>query len=229
MVTVKKPPVKRPARKAALPIEETPKKLVLESPKSNMDKAIDLIKWVDSPFKLFEVILLASVFFFGYFAWDSRVVILSAITSATHQPELKEVKVLEQISQRLLKDLEADTVLVHKVTLTVNNRTTLLAITSKGRENSLDGHNATLFSKDPPRNAAIMAMMAGEVHCDKLIASGKTSEWELKQGVTFICRGSIPPEMGAFEGYISLGFAKEPRDLGVVKTRINLAATEMAR
>jgi hypothetical protein len=35
--------------------------------------------------------------------------------------------------------------------------------------------------------------------------------------------------MGAFEGYVSVGFAKEPQDLGAVKTRINLASTEMAK
>ena len=72
-------------------------------------------------------------------------------------------------------------------------------------------------------------MMNGEVYCDKLVPSGKTSDWEEKQGVNFICRGSIPPEMGAFEGYVSVGFTKEPQDLGAVKTRINLASTEMAK
>jgi len=61
------------------------------------------------------------------------------------------------------------------------------------------------------------------------MASGKTSEWEEKHGVKFICRGSVPPEMGMFEGYISVGFAKEPQDIGVVKTRINLASTEMSK
>jgi len=229
MVTAKVAPIKRVRRKAALPVDEAPKKLVLEATKSNMDKAIDLIKWVDTPFKLFEVILLASVFFFGYFAWDSRTVILNAITSSSKQPELKEIKVLEQIAQKLQKDLEAEAVVLHKVALNVNSRTTLLAFGPKGRDNSLDGHNAGLFSKDAARNTAIISMMNGEVYCDKLISSGKTSEWEDKQGVGFICRGSIPPEMGSMEGYVSVGFAKEPSDLGVVKTRINLAATEMAR
>jgi len=229
MVTAKVAPVKRAAPKRKAAIEETPKKLVLESPKSNIDKAIDLIKWVDTPFKLFEVVLLSSVFFFGYFAWDSKVVILNAITNSSKQPELKEIKVLEHVAQMLQKDLEAETVLVHKVVLVVNSRTTLLAYNTKGRDTSLDGYISTVFSKDAARNAAIVAMMNGEVFCDKLTASGKSSEWEQKQGVTYICRGSIPPEVGAFEGYVSVGFTKEPSDLNAVKTRINLAATEMAR
>jgi hypothetical protein len=238
MVTAKKSTTKVPAkvapvkRRIAKPKAEVA--AVLHKPEakkddSNLGKVIGLIEWVDNPFKLFTVILLSFMFFAGYFAWDSRTVILNAITNSSHQPQLKEIKVLEHIAETMKKDLEAETVLVHKVALTVNSRTTLLAYGSKGRETALDGYISTLFGKDPVRNTAIIAMMNGEVFCDKLVSTGKTSEWEEKQGVSYICRGSIPPEMGAFEGYISVGFTKEPQDLGVVKTRINLASTEMAK
>ena len=232
MVTTRKPakvaPVKRRVARPKVEKVEPPK---VEAPKSTdmVGRITDLIKWVDNPFKLFTVILLSFLFFAGYFAWDSRVVILSAITNSKHEPEIKEIKVLEHVSQMLRKDLEAETVLVHKVNLVVNSRITLLAYGPKGKDITLDGYNSTLFGKDASRNAAVIAMMNGEVHCDKLVASGKTSEWEEKQGVGYICRGSIPPEMGAFEGYVSVGFTKEPQDLGAVKTRINLASTEMAK
>jgi hypothetical protein len=232
MVTTRKPakvaPVKRRVARPKVEKVEAPK---VEAPKSTdmVGRITDLIKWVDNPFKLFTVILLSFLFFAGYFAWDSRVVILSAITNSKHEPEIKEIKVLEHVAQMLRKDLEAETVLVHKVNLVVNSRITLLAYGPKGKDITLDGYNSTLFGKDASRNAAVIAMMNGEVHCDKLVASGKTSEWEEKQGVGYICRGSIPPEMGAFEGYVSVGFTKEPQDLGAVKTRINLASTEMAK
>jgi len=238
MITKKPPakvaPVKRRAPKAEQTINVSvaapvPVKTEAKKDDSTVGKIIGLIEWVDNPFKLFTVILLGFLVFAGYFAWDSRTVILNAITSSSHQPQLKEIKVLEHVAQLLHKDLEAETVLVHKVALVVNSRTTLLAIGPKGRDTVLDGYNSALFGKDAARNTAIIAMMNGEVYCDKLVSSGKTSEWETKSGVTFICRGSIPPEMGAFEGYISVGFDKEPQDLGAVKTRINLAATEMAK
>jgi transcriptional regulator with XRE-family HTH domain len=64
--------------------KRAPKKSVIKTETSMVDKAIDLIKWVDTPFKLFEVILLASVFFLGYFAWD---------TYAPYTDLMKEVKV----------------------------------------------------------------------------------------------------------------------------------------
>ena len=60
--------------------------------------------------------------------------------------------------------------------LVVNSRITLLAYGPKGRETALDGYNSTLFGKDAARNSAVIAMMNGEVYCDKLVATGKTSE-----------------------------------------------------
>ena len=241
---IKKTPVKKPAPKPTIkkpvakkaPVEKvTNSPIVIDvssstkSATSMMDKAIDLIKWVDTPFKLFEVILLASIFFFGYFAWDSRAVILDAITHSSKITNLKEVNHLIPVAASLQKDLEAVTVVVHKATLAVNTRTTMLSFGPKGRDNSLDGLISSLFNKDPGRNAAIIGMLNGEVTCDKLEGISKSSEWETKQGATFICRGGIPPEVGDFDGYVAVGFKTEPADLSVIKTRINLATAEMSQ
>jgi hypothetical protein len=226
---VKKPSVsrtKKPAAAAPIVIDVSS---ATKSASSMMDKAIDLIKWVDTPFKLFEVILLASIFFFGYFAWDSRVVILNAITQSSHVTNLKEVNHLVPVAGSLQKDLEATTVIVHKASLNVNTRKTMLAFGPKGRDNSLDGLSSSLFSKDQSRNAGIIGMLNGEVVCDKISVLDKSSEWESKQGVTFICRGGIPPEIGDFDGYVAVGWRKEPSDIAVIKTRINLASSEMSQ
>ena len=230
---VKKPPVKPTTKKPVKKAVATP--IVIDvssgtkSASSMVDKAIDLIKWVDTPFKLFEVILLASVFFFGYFAWDSRTAILEAITHSSKVTNLKEVNHLIPVAASLQKDLEAVTVVVHKAALVVNTRTTMLSFGPKGRDNSLDGLVSSLFNKDPGRNAAIVGMLNGEVVCAKLEGTSKSSEWEAKQGATFVCRGGIPPEIGDFDGYIAVGFKTEPADLNVVKTRINLASSEMSQ
>jgi hypothetical protein len=154
---------------------------------------------------------------------------LNAITQSSHITNLKEVNHLTPVAESLLKDLEATTVIVHKATLNVNTRKTMLAYGPKGRDNSLDGLNSSLFSKDQSRNAAIIGMLNGEVVCDKISVLDKSSEWESKQGVTFICRGGIPPEIGDFDGYVAVGWKKEPSDLTVVKTRINLASSEMSQ
>ena len=206
-----------------------PRKPVIKTEANYVDKAIDLIKWVDTPFKLLEVVILFTLFGLGYFAWDSRQVILNTITSHEKLPQLKEREIMVPIAEAMQKDLESTTVVVHKVNLVTNSRTTMFALNEKGIDRSLDGLVSSLFGGDPARNNAVIQMLAGEVACDKLVVTGKSSEWESKQGITFVCRGSIPPPVGEFAGYIAVGFKKEPQDLTAVKTRINLASTELAK
>ena len=224
MAIITKPkPRTRPVRKPVA------KKQEIKTATSTLDKAIDLIKWVDSPFKLLEVVILFTLFGLGYFAWDSRQVIINTIVSHEKLPQLREREIMLPIAELLQKDLEATTVVVHKVNLVTNSRVTMFALTEKGLDRSLDGVVSSLFSTDSNRNSAVIGMLAGEVVCDKLIVSGKTSEWENKHGGKFVCRGSIPPPIGEFAGYVSVTWAKEPDDLTAVKTRINFASLELAK
>ena len=234
MVTAKKAPAKVAPVKRRTP-KPKPEAVVaapIRAPRkneTNVDKVIGLIEWVDNPFKLFTVILLSFLFFAGYFAWDSRQMILQAITNSSHQSELKETPALMQIATQVQRDLEAETVTVHKASLVVNSRTMLFALNSKGHDKTMDGLASSLFNKDSQRNQAMIAMLGGEVYCDKLVVTGKNSDWEEKQGVKYVCRGGIPPQMGEFEGYISVGFRETPEDATEIKTRINLATTEMSK
>jgi hypothetical protein len=196
---------------------------------STAGKIVELIKWVDNPFKLFTVILLSFLAFAGYFAWDSRQVILQAITTSSHNSELKETPALMQVAASVQRDLEAETVTVHKASLVVNSRTMLFALTAKGHDKTMDGVKSSLFNKDPQRNQAMISMLGGEVYCDKLVVTGKNSDWEEKQGIKYVCRASIPPQMGEFDGYISVGFKDVPEDATEIKTRLNLASTEMSK
>jgi len=221
--------IKTTRAKAPTPRAPRKPKSVIKTESNYLDKAIDLIKWVDTPFKLLEVVILVTLFGLGYFAWDSRQVILNTITSHDKLPQLKERDSMIPIAEFMQKDLEATTVVVHKVNLVTNSRVTMLALNEKGIDRSLDGMVSSLFGADPTRNSAVIQMLAGEVACNPLVVTGKSSEWEFKQGSTFVCRGSIPPPVGEFAGYIAVGFKKEPQDLTAVKTRINLASTELAK
>jgi hypothetical protein len=70
-------------------------------------------------------------------------------------------------------------------------------------------------------------MLNNEVACHSFQSSSPVGEWAKSQGVTYMCRASIPNEIGKFAGYIAVGFKTEPQDLTSVKTRIILAASEM--
>ena len=225
MVTAKKPVAKTAVKRAA--VRKTAAKPAPIKNADFTDKVIDLIKWVDSPFKLISVVLIAFVAFAGYFAWDSRQVILSAISSK--KTELKEPLLVEAISKSLMYDLGADVVIVNGVNLQANSRTTILAMSHQGREKSLEGSINALFTSVPEHNRAIITMFQGEVACDPFTPSSKLGQYAVKHGVTYMCRGSIPPEMGRFVGYIAVGFKSPPVDINQAKIRINLASTEMSK
>jgi len=241
MVTAKKTaktPVKAPAKVATVK-RSTPKPKPAPEPKpepkhkpknqTNVDKIIGLIEWVDNPFKLFTVILLSFLFFAGYFAWDSRQVILHAITTQDKMPQLAKQEDLIPPAQSLMKDVDGLILLIHKANLASNSRTTVLALNADGtREKKIEGTVTSLFNASADRNSAMVAMLNGEVLCEEFNPSSKVGEWGVKQGVKFMCRGSIPPDMGKFAGYVAIGFKDKVEDIAALKTRINLAATDMA-
>jgi hypothetical protein len=191
------------------------------------DKILDLIKWVDNPFKLVSVILLSTIAFTGYFAWDSRQVILAAIKSSNSMPQLKTHDELVPIANRLVKETQAVGLVINKVNLATNSRTTVLAIANGERNHKLEGITVSLFNESPARNADVVSMLNNEIACKQFESSSPVGEWAKSQGVTYMCRGSIPNEIGKFAGYVAVGFKAEPRDLTSVKTRIILAASEM--
>ena len=240
MVTAKKPPAKvAPVKRSKPKAEQTinvsvaaptaPPKPEAKKDDSTLGKVIGLIEWVDNPFKLFTVILLSFLAFAGYFAWDSRQVILQAITTQDKMPQLAKQEALLTPARSLLKDVDGVVLLVHKANLATNSRTTVLALNSDGtREKSMEGTVTSLFNASADRNSAMVAMLNGEVLCEEFNPSSKVGEWGVKQGVKFMCRGAIPPDLGKFAGYVAIGFKEKPEDIAALKTRINLASTDMS-
>ncbi len=224
MVTAKKTAAKAPVKRAAARKTVTAPKA---APRDMTDKILDLIKWVDNPFKLVSVILLSTIAFAGYFAWDSRQVILAAIKSSNSMPQIKDHDQLLPLANDLVKDVKAVGLIINKVNLATNSRTTVLAIANGERNHKLEGATVSLFAASPDRNAAVISMLNNEVSCSNFIPSSAVGDWARSVGVTYACRASIPNEIGKFAGYITVGFKQEPRDLISVKTRMILAATEM--
>ena len=226
MVTAKKVVVKKVvATKAA--VRKAPVKRAKPAPRDMTDKILDLIKWVDNPFKLVSVILLSTIFFLGYLTWDSRQVILAAISSNSTMPQLKPHEELLPLASRLVKDVNAVGIVVNKENLATNSRTTVLALANGERNNKLEGVTVSLFAASPERNADIVSMLNNEVACKPFESSSPVGEWAKSVGVKYMCRASIPNEIGKFAGYIAVGFKSEPQDLNSIKTRMILTATEM--
>jgi hypothetical protein len=144
-------------------------------------------------------------------------------------PQLAKQETLLTPARSLMKDVDGLVILIHKANLTTNSRTTVLALNADGsREKSMEGTVTSLFNASADRNAAMVAMLNNEVLCEEFKPSSKVGEWGVKQGVNFMCRGSIPPDPGKFAGYVAIGFKDKPEDIAALKTRINLAATDMS-
>ena len=221
--TVKKPAAK--IKVAEKPIEVV---VVPKAPSGWMDKVLDLVKWVDSPFKLATVVILGIVGLGGYITYKQQDLIIGNLTSKDKMAMLLADEKLSSLSRELLRNAGAETVIVHQVDLPQNSRITRIAQSLDGRFAPLEGTKGSFFSGSPARNKAAVSMLNGEILCEKFEASSSVGDWIVSRGVTYTCRGSIPPEVGHMIGYIAVGFKKEPRDIVSVKSLINQTANAMA-
>jgi hypothetical protein len=234
-----KPPVKKlaakkqPAKKPVARKKPVAKSVEVAAPPKPpggpIDKALDLVKWIDSPFKLATVIGLGVFGLAGYIVYQQQDKLVGAITSRETMPVLLADERLSSLARDLIRDTRAETIIIHEIDLAKNARTTRIAQSTDGRFAPLEGKKGAFFSSSPARNRAAVAMLNGEVLCEPFTASSDVGDWIVSRGVTYACRGSIPPEAGHMVGYLAVGFKQEPRDTTATKARINQTAREMAK
>lgn len=222
-----KPPVKKAAVKKA-PAKKRAAPRAAAKSASHIDKALDLIKWVDSPFKLVAVILLGCLGLVGYIVYENQARVMDKLISHDAMPVVVSDEKIISLSQALMRDIGAETVIVHEINLATNARVTRVVISKEGRYASLEGKKGAFFSGNPARNHAAVSMLNGEVMCEDFEASSDVGDWVISRGVTYSCRGSIPPEAGNMVGYIAVGFKGPPRDAVAAKARINQTAKSLA-
>lgn len=217
-------PIKKTAKQAASRRHHGPR-----SGASVLDRAVDIIKWVDSPFKLFVLILLGIFGLSGWIVYKNQDKLVTRFVLSEHMPILVTDERIVSLSMSLIRDLRAEAILVHEINLSSNARVTRVALSHEGRFAPLEGKKGAFFSGSPSRNHAAVSMLNGEVLCETFEASSEAGEWFVSKGITFACRGSIPPEQGSMVGYLSVGFKSVPKDITATKARINQTTRELAR
>jgi hypothetical protein len=226
---VKKPTVRKTTTK--IKVAEKPIEVVVvpKAPSGWMDKALDLVKWVDSPFKLATVIILGLSGLIGFVAYKQQDLIIGNLTTKEKMVKLLEDEKLSSLSRDLLRDAGAETVIIHQIDLAQNLRLTRIAQSLDGRFAPLEGLKGSFFNSVGARNRASISILNGQILCEPFQASSSVGDWIISRGVTYTCRGSIPPEAGNMVGYIAVGFKNEPRDLVSTKALINQAALKMLK
>jgi len=188
-----------------------------------------VLSYVDSPFKLFAIILMAVFTFVGYFIWQNQSFLIGAYNEQKKLPTIAEDRV-EDVAAHLFKNTDATVVAIFKVNPIFGTRVLYRAYTKQGREKTLEGLDIGLFTANVANNRDVVALMAGEIPCGQYkTAQSEIGLWYIEKGVAYGCRISVPPEQGKFVGQITVGWREEPPDVDAYRTLLQIAATMLSR
>ena len=188
-----------------------------------------VLGYVDSPFKLFAIILMAVFAFVGYFVWQNQAFLIGAYKEQQKLPSIAEDRV-EDAAAHLFKNTDAVVVAIFKVNPMFGTRVLHRAYTKDGRDKTHEGLDVGLFTANVANNRDVVALMASEVPCGHYkTAQSEIGLWYMEKGMTYGCRISVPPEQGKFVGQITVGWKEEPPDVDQYRVLLQIAATMLAR
>jgi len=198
--------------------------------KINHNSLIDkVLGYVDSPFKLFAIVLMAVFAFVGYFVWQNQEFLIGAYKEQKKLPTIAEDRV-EDVAAHLFKNTGAVVVAIFKVNPIFGTRVLYRAYTKDGRDKTHEGLDVGLFTANTSNNRDVVALMGGEVPCSAYkTAQSEIGLWYIEKGVVYGCRVSVPPEQGKFIGQITVGWKEEPPDVDAYRVLLQIAATMLSR
>lgn len=197
-----------------------------DKPESVIDK---VLTYVDSPFKLFAIILMGVLAFSGYFLWQNQEFMRDAYKESKKLPEINTSRA-DDASSMLLKKTGATVVAVFKVNPLFNSRVLYRAYTKDGRDKTIEDIDVGLFSQNSANNADVVRLMTNEIPCGEYrYAQSEVGLWYLEKGVGYTCRVSVPPDSHRFVGQITVGWAQQPTDIEQVKFMLDIASAMLTK
>jgi hypothetical protein len=184
-----------------------------------------VLNYVNSPFKLFVVVLLGVLGYVGYFVYDNKNFLFNVYEKSNAQPKIQVAR-FDHVVELLMKDANVLVVAIMSVDPIFNKRVLLRVENRDGkRAKHLEGVNVGLFTSSSSNNSDVVELMAGNVPCG--FYSTPQSEagiYYLEQGATFGCRTSVPPDYTSFIGQISVMYKDAPLDLDRARAILVIAA-----
>jgi hypothetical protein len=188
-----------------------------------------VLSYVDSPFKLFALVLMAVFAFSGYFIWQNQAFLFEAYKENRKLPAIAEDRA-EDVAAHLFKNTNATVVAIFKVNPLFGTRILYRAYTREGRERTHEGLDVGLFTQSSANNRDVVALMANEIPCSEYnVPQSEIGLWYIDKGVKFGCRVSVPPEQGRFVGQITVGWDKEPKDLTKAMGMLQIASNMLSK
>jgi hypothetical protein len=197
-----------------------------DKPASILDK---VLTYVDSPFKLFAILVMGVVAFSGYFLWQNQEFMFDAYKESKKLPEINTARA-DDASSMLLKKTGATVVAVFKVNPLFNSRVLYKAYTKDGRDKTIEDIDVGLFSQNTANNSDVVKLMTNEIPCgDYRYAQSEVGLWYLEKGVAYTCRISVPPDSHRFVGQITVGWTEPPKDIEQVKFMLEIASAMLTK
>jgi hypothetical protein len=197
-----------------------------DKPVTVIDK---VLTYVDSPFKLFAIVLMGVLAFSGYFLWQNQEFMFDAYKESKKLPEINTSRA-DDASSMLLKKTGATVVAVFKVNPLFNSRVLYRAYTKDGRDKTIENIDVGLFSQNTANNADVVKLMTNEIPCGEYrFAQSEVGLWYLEKGVGFTCRVSVPPDSHRFVGQITVGWAEQPENLEQVRFMLEIASAMLTK
>jgi hypothetical protein len=197
-----------------------------DKPESVIDK---VLTYVDSPFKLFAIILMGVLAFSGYFLWQNQEFMRDAYKESKKLPEINTART-DDASAMLFKKTGATVVAVFKVNPLFGSRVLYKAYTKDGRDKSVEDIDVGLFSQNSANNSDVVRLMTNEIPCGEYrYAQSEVGLWYLEKGVGYTCRVSVPPDSHRFVGQITVGWAQQPTDIEQVKFMLDIASAMLTK
>jgi hypothetical protein len=188
-----------------------------------------VLAYVDSPFKLFAVLVMGVVAFAGYFMWQNQEFMFDAYKESKKLPEINTSRA-DETAAMLFKKTGATVVAVFKVNPLFGSRVLYKAYTKEGRDKSIEDIDVGLFSQNAANNADVIKLMTNEIPCSEYrYAQSEVGLWYLEKGVTFTCRVSVPPDNHRFVGQVTVGWAEQPENLEQVKFMLEIASAMLTK
>ena len=177
------------------------------------DLVPQILEYVSSPFKLFAIIIMATLAFAGYFVWENQAVMLGAYSKSKERPTLNSSK-FDQAARTVFKGTNADVVAIFSVDSILGKRIVeRIYIADGSRYKEFDGSDVGLFNRNVRNNEDIIRLMANEVPCSEYpTAQSEIGIWYKQIGINYTCRISIPPDSNQFIGQMTVGWKEKPKD-----------------
>jgi hypothetical protein len=189
------------------------------------DTLMGVLNYVNSPFKLFVVVLLGVLGYVGYFVYDNKNFLFNVYEKSNALPKIQAAR-FDHVVELLMKDPNVLVVSIMAVDPIFNKRVVLRVENRDGkRAKHLENVNIGLFTTNSANNSDVVELMAGNVPCGFYsVPQSEAGIYYLEQGATFGCRTSVPPDYTSFIGQITVMYKDAPLDLDRAKAILTIAA-----